>query len=205
MSAAHLEVLVEEPSMEAFLGALLPRLLPADRTFVVHPFQGKADLLDKLQDRLRGYASWLPTDWRVVVVVDRDDDDCVALKAQLEAMAKKARLRTRTGGGKQPWQLVNRIAIEELEAWYFGDWLAVCGVYPRVSARVVSQTGYRNPDAIVGGTWEAFERVLRRHGYFRGGLGKIEAARALGAAIDPQRNRSASFVQFRDAVLEAVA
>ena len=191
--------------MEAFLAALLPRLLPADRSFVVHPFQGKADLLAKLQDRLRGYASWLPEDWRVVVVVDRDDDDCVVLKAQLEAMAKKAQLRTRSGTSKQPWQLVNRIAVEELEAWYFGDWLAVCAAYPRVSKHVASQAGYRNPDAIAGGTWEAFERVLQRHGYFRGGLGKIEAARALGAAIDPQRNRSTSFVQFRDAVLEAVA
>ncbi len=191
--------------MEAFLGALLPRLLPVDRTFVVHPFQGKTDLMDKLQDRLRGYASWLPEDWRVVIVVDRDDDDCVALKAQLEAMAKKAKLRTRTGAGKQPWQLVNRIAVEELEAWYFGDWPAVCAAYPRVSQRVVSQAGYRSPDAIAGGTWEAFERVLQRHGYFRGGLAKIEAARAVGAAVDPQRSRSASFAHFRNAVLEAVA
>ena len=35
--------------MEAFLRALLPRLLPASRTFEVHPFQGKADLLGKLR------------------------------------------------------------------------------------------------------------------------------------------------------------
>jgi hypothetical protein len=200
-----LEVLVEEPSMEAFLGALLPRLLPVDRSFAVHPFQGKTDLMAKLQDRLRGYASWLPDDWRVVVVVDRDDDDCVALKGQLEAMAKKAKLRTRSVAGKQPWQLVNRIAVEELEAWYFGDWPAVCAAYPRVSKGVVNQAGYRHPDAIAGGTWEAFERVLQRRGYFRGGLGKIEAARALGAVVDAQRNRSASFACFRDAVLEAVA
>ncbi len=57
MSAAHLELLVEEPSMEAFLRALLPRLLPQDRTFEVHPFQGKSDLLGKLEARLRGYAA----------------------------------------------------------------------------------------------------------------------------------------------------
>ena len=56
MTAGHLEFLVEEPSMEAFLRALLPRLLPRDRSFEVHPFQGKSDLLDKLQARLRGYA-----------------------------------------------------------------------------------------------------------------------------------------------------
>jgi len=77
MSAAHLELLVEEPSMEAFLRALLPRLLPQDRSFEVHPFQGKNDLLGKLESRLRGYAAWIPADWRIVVVVDRDDQDCL--------------------------------------------------------------------------------------------------------------------------------
>jgi len=48
MNARHLELLVEEPSMEAFLRALLPRVLPAGRTFEVHAFQGKDDLLAKL-------------------------------------------------------------------------------------------------------------------------------------------------------------
>lgn len=42
--------------MEAFLRGLLPRLLPAGRTFGIHPFQGKSDLLGKLEARLRGYA-----------------------------------------------------------------------------------------------------------------------------------------------------
>jgi hypothetical protein len=74
-----------------------------------------------------------------------------------------------------------------------------------VSARVVSQAGYRDPDRIAGGTWEAFERVLKKHGYFDGGLAKIEAGRTLGALIDPGRNRSASFGQFQDAVLDAIA
>ena len=50
----HFELLVEEPSMEAFLKTLLPRLLPQDRTFQVHPFQGKQDLLSKLQARSGG-------------------------------------------------------------------------------------------------------------------------------------------------------
>ena len=76
MAAIHVVMLVEEPSMEVFLRALLPRLLPHDRTFEVHPFQGKSDLLGKIEARLRAYASWLPDDWRIVVVVDRDGDDC---------------------------------------------------------------------------------------------------------------------------------
>ncbi|MBI3448656.1 MAG: DUF4276 family protein [Acidobacteria bacterium] len=205
MTAIHLVLLVEEPSMEAFLRALLPRLLPAGRTFEVHPFQGKSDLLGKLQKRLRGYASWLPHDWRIFVVVDRDGDTCSELRNRLEAMATRARLRTPTTAGARSWQLVNRIAIEELEAWYFGDWEAVCNAYPRVSPRIPTRKGFRNPDAIAGGTWEAFERILQRHGYFRTGLRKVEAAATLGAQLVPSRSRSTSFLRFNQALSEATA
>lgn len=205
MTTQHLELLVEEPSMEAFLRALLPRLLPADRTFEVHPFQGKDDLMGKLQDRLRGYAQWLPKDWRVVVVVDRDDSDCEALKQRLESVATEAGLRTRSSAAAAPWQLVNRIAIEELESWYFGDWQAVRSAFPRVSPTIPNKASYRDPDAIRGGTWEAFERVLQRSGYFKTGLRKVEAARAIGAHVDAGRSRSRSFASFHEAIAEAVA
>jgi hypothetical protein len=205
MSARHLEFLVEEPSMEAFLRVLLPLLLPEFCSFEVHAFQGKHDLLGKLQDRLRGYAQWLPPDWRIVVVVDRDDDDCNELKERLEESARKAGLRSRAQAGNSQWQIVNRIAIEELEAWYFGDWEAVRAAYPKLDANVTKKRGYRNPDAIVGGAWEAFERVLRKRGYFKEGLRKIEAARAVGENLDPKRSTSRSFVRFRDAVMEAAS
>lgn len=205
MTAAHLELLVEEPSMEAFLRSLLPRLLPEDRTFEVHPFQGKSDLLGKLEQRLRGYATWIPADWRIVVVVDRDNEDCHLLKRQLELIARRVGLRTRTRTGNALWQLVNRIAIEELEAWYFGDWAAVSSAYPRASANMPRRRGFRDPDAIAGGTWEAFERVMQACGYFKGGLLKIEAARAIGAYVDPARSSSRSFRTFSDAVAEACA
>lgn len=205
MFASHLVLLVEEPSMEVFLRGLLPRLLPRDRTFEVHPFRGKGDLLGKIEARLRGYASWLPDDWRIVVVVDRDDDDCRKLKQRLEGMAAGARLRTPTRSGAAPWQLVNRIAIEELEAWYFGDWEAVRAAYPRVPAGIPNRQAFRDPDAIAGGTWEAFERVMQKHGYFKGGLTKLEAARAIGAYMDPSRSQSRSFQVFCSALGCAVA
>ncbi len=205
MAAVHVVMLVEEPSMEVFLRALLPRLLPHDRTLEVHPFQGKSDLLGKIEARLRAYASWLPDDARIVVVVDRDDDDCRDLKRRLEDMAARAGLRTRTRAGPAQWQLVNRIAIEELEAWYFGDWAAVRAAYQRVRAAIPNRASFRDPDAIAGGTWEAFERVMQRHGYFKGGLAKLEAARAIGTHLDPSRSRSRSFQVFWSALGEAVA
>ena len=136
--------------MEAFLRALLPRVLPAGRTFHVHTFQGKSDLLAKLQARLRGYARWLPNGWRIVVLVDRDDNDCQELKRNLESMAAKAQLGTRASVGPSRWRLVNRIVIEELEAWYSGDWQAVRSGYPRVSSTVPNKSSYHDPDAIRG-------------------------------------------------------
>ena len=66
------------------------------------------------------------------------------------------------------------------------------------------ESGY-NPDAIRGGTWEAFERILQRHGHFRQGLAKMQAATDIGQHIDPAHNRSHSFAVFRDAIGEAVA
>ena len=99
--------------------------------------------------------------------------------------------------------MVNRVAIEELEAWYFGEWEAVRGAYPRVSRTVPQQARYRDPDAIRGGTWEAFERVLQRRGYFKTGLRKLEAARQVAAHFDPDRSRSHSFEKLRAVIAEA--
>lgn len=205
MMARHLEFLVEELSMEAFLNTLPPRLLPEDCTFAVRAFQGKRDLLSKLASRLRAYARWLPPEDRIFVLVDRDDDDCRVLKERLEVAATEAGLPARSQADTRSWKVANRIAIEELEAWYFGDWEAVRSAYPRVSPTIPNNARYRGPDAIRGGTWEAFERILKRRGYFKTGLRKIEAARAIAASIEPGNNRSRSFKQFHDAVVKAVA
>ncbi len=201
MTVDHLEVLVEEASAEAALRLLLPRMLGAT-SFEIYPHHGKSDLLLKLPSKLRAYARWLPENARIAVVVDRDDDDCEDLKAKLEKIAKDAGLITRSAAKKKPWVLVNRIAIEELEAWYFGDWTAVRAAYPRASSSVPRQAKHRHPDRIVGGTWEAFERVMQRAGYFDGGLPKIDAARAIAQHMDPTRNTSPSFGALRDALLE---
>lgn len=201
MRVEHVEVLVEEPSMEAALRDILPRIL-GGVSFEVYPYQCKDDLLVKLPDRLRGYSKWLPTDWRIVVVIDRDRDNCKVLKRRLERIARQAGLATRSSRRTKRYKVVNRIAIEELEAWYFGDWQAVLAAYPRVNEHVPAKSRYRDPDAIVGGTWEAFERVLKRAGYFRTGLRKIEAARRIAPHMDPERNVSHSFAILRDALAE---
>jgi hypothetical protein len=203
MRAQHFELLVEEPSMEAFLQRALPIILPQDCTFEVHDFHDKKRLLCKLDSRLRGYAKWLPPEIRIIILLDRDREDCYELKYQLELAIAKAGLRSRALAGSSDWQVAPRIVIEELEAWYFGDWEAVRAAYPRTQSTVPPR--YRTADSITGGTWEAFERQMRKHGYFRGGLRKVEAAQAIGQHMDPDRNTSHSFRVFRDVLREATA
>jgi hypothetical protein len=205
MKADHLEILVEEPSMEAFLRELLPRLLGNRATFRVYPSQGKDDLLRNLPARLKAYAKFLPANYRIVVVVDRDGDDCLQLKKKLDGIAAEAGLATRKGARVPAWRVVNRIAVEELEAWYFGDWEAVLQCYPGVPRTLEQRAGYRDPDDIRGGTWEAFERLLQKAGYFPSGLGKTEVARSLGKLVMRERTRSRSFTLFCDVLLEACA
>jgi len=203
MAATHLELIVEEPSMEIFLRAVLPKMIPDATTFAIHVYQGKHALLRKLGGRLRGYARWLPASARIVVLVDRDDDDCRSLKQTMERAAAQAGLVSRSSAGTSSWQVVNRIAIEELEAWFFGEWASVRSAYPRVPSRAASHAAYRNPDAIKGGTWEALERILNSAGYFSLGLRKAEIASAVGRHMNPDANTSPSFACFRTAVREA--
>lgn len=197
MKVERVDILVEEPSMELVLRAIVPKIVDLD--FDVYQHDSKPELFARLPERLAGYAAWLPESWRILVIVDRDDDDCVQLRRELDAIATRAGLSAdaRTVPARR---VVNRIAIEELEAWFFGDWDAVRSAYPRVAANVPAKQAYRDPDGIKGGTWEALERELRKAGYFKTGLQKLRLAREIAAHMEPDRNRSPSFRKFRDAL-----
>lgn len=192
----HIEFLLEEPSSEAFLQGMLGKLLLPETTWSLNVFQGKPDLLAKLKPRLKAYRQWIPEDWRIVVLVDEDREDCKRLKLELEAAATYAGFPTKSKPKKGAFVVLNRIAIEELEAWFFGDPAALVTAYPGVPVSLGARAPYRNPDGVAGGTWEALERVLQAAGYFAGGLPKIEVAREMALHMDPLRNTSASFVQF---------
>jgi hypothetical protein len=204
MPLTHLEAMVEEPSMEAVLQRLLPQLI-GNATFRIYTHNSKETLLRRLAHRLTAYRHILQPGWLVLVLVDQDSDDCRALKQSLEQHATAADLVSRTSAAGGEFTVLNRIVIEELEAWYFGDWQAVRKAYPRVPPRISSRAAYRDPDAIKGGTWEAFERVMQRAGYFPRGLRKQQAAECIAPHMDPSRNTSRSFQVFRDALLKVAA
>lgn len=192
----HVLIFMEEPSTEAALTNLLPRLLPEQTTFQSIVFQGKTDLLNNLAARLHGYASWIPNDWRIVVLVDEDRQDCVQLKSQLEEAARAAGLISKSQSAGGSFQILNRIAVEELEAWFIGDIEALRHVYPRLPASLAQRQKFRDPDHVPGGTWEALEAALQTCGYYPVGYPKVDAARQISFYMDPARNRSHSFQVF---------
>ncbi|MFW5868055.1 MAG: DUF4276 family protein [Armatimonadota bacterium] len=195
----HVEVITEEPSAGAVLSNLLPRMLPENSSFSILPFNDKDELLRRIAGVLRGYAPWLLQDWHVVVLVDRNGDDCHKLKATLDEIALNAGLipksRSRTGH----FHVLNRIAVEELEAWFFGDVPALRAAYPHVPETLGEKASYRDPDLVKGGTWEQLARVL---GYSPETFPKIEVARRVSKHMDPARNRSRSFQVFASGIAE---
>lgn len=201
----HVELLLEEASAEAFFTVFLPKIIPEGTTWNPIVFQGKDDLLTNLESRLRGYRGWLPSDWRIAVLVDEDRQDCRQLKSRMESAAESAGLVTKTGSLSGRFSVLNRIAVEELEAWFFGDVAALSAAFPGVPESLAAKSAYRKSDAIAGGTWEALQRVLQRAGHYANGIPKIEVARKIAVHMDAARNTSASFRTFMtglDSLLE---
>ena len=113
-----------------------------------------------------------------------------------------AGLTTKTSAAPDgTFQVLNRIAIEELEAWFWGDFEAMRQAYPRLPATLSSRRPFRDSDAIAGGTAEAMERVLQRAGYYKSGLAKTQAARDIARYMQPERNLSKSFQVFREGLI----
>jgi Domain of unknown function (DUF4276) len=191
----HIEFLIEDYSGGEALGQLLPQCLKPGTEYRIHPFSGKQDLLKKLPDRLKGYKAWISSGDLIVVLIDRDSEDCLKLKQKLEEISAKAGFATKATN-TQSFQVLNRIMVEELESWFFGDIHAIIEAYPGINPNLAKQSKYRDPDAIQGGTCEALERVLQKARYHQGGLDKPKAARDIAKHMNPEVNTSKSFQAF---------
>ncbi|MBX6030767.1 DUF4276 family protein [Pseudomonas aeruginosa] len=206
----HIEILVEDSSGQTLLETLVPKILGAQgdpHTWRIHFYKGigripknlnaggdpaKRILLDQLPKLLRGYGRTPGID-AVVVVLDSDRRDCVDFLAELKALA--------AGCNPAPNTLF-RIAVEEMEAWYFGDRQALLTAYPRAKADVlnryqqdsVCETWERLADAIYPGGSAA----IKKAGWPLPGQVKHEWAEKIGPLLEPDQNTSPSFGKLRD-------
>lgn len=189
----HVEILVEEPSAVAMLARLMPLLLQEGDTWHPVPHRGKDQLLIELPNRLKRYANRMlyEPELRVVLLMDADRD-CRTAKRLLEQLVADAGLcsKTTTPAG-EPFKVITRLAVSELEAWFLGDRDAIAAAYPRV--HVHHFKGVSTPCDELPDAWETLHRILQKGGYYPGRYRKVEAAERIAAHLAPAQNHSPSF------------
>lgn len=213
----HVEFLVEDSSGAKLLEALLPRIIGAQgrpHSWRIHPYKGigrlptglsrspdpaKRALLTQLPRLLAGYGKTPHVD-AVVVIVDSDKRDCRDFLEELKGVLD---------AGKRAPRVLFRLAIEEMEAWYLGDRVALLSAYPRARKDVLAR--YQQ-DSICG-TWELLADAvypggsagIRKAGWPLPGQIKHAWAATIGPLLDIEHNHSPSFGKLRDGLRRLVA
>jgi len=208
----HFEILVEDISGKASLEILVPKIIGNEHTFHIHAYKGigripkdlkgtsdpkKRILLDQLPRLIRGYgktfAGYRDYPAVLIVVCDLDSRCLSAFRRELLDLANRCTPKPETSFC---------IAVEEGEAWYLGDLIAVKRAFPHAKDTVLNL--YRN-DSICD-TWEQLAdalfsggaRKLSQLGYKMVGIEKKTWAEKISPHMDVDGNLSPSFCYFRD-------
>ncbi len=207
---------MEDSSGKKLLEEILPKFLgkqSAPHTWRIHSYKGvgripkdlnargdprKRILLDQLPRLLGGYGRTPGID-AVVVVLDSDGRDCTNFLSELKSLAENC---------EPAPNILFRLAIEEIEAWYLGDKQALRDAYPKVKDDVL---GRYNQDQVCE-TWELLAdavypggaAAIRKAGWPLPGQIKHEWAEKIGPRLDPGRNLSPSFCKLRDGLRRLV-
>ena len=170
-------------SRREMLAGVLARILPTNWNVQYIVFEGKQDLLRRLQMRIRGWQ--LPNSF-FLVLCDQDAQDCKCLKSQIAMMLLATGKTTKI-----------RIACHELENFYLGDLVAVAkGLSCSSVARLASKSIYRQPDLIAN----APDQLKRITG---NAYQKCSGSRAIAPYLDLSGgNRSNSFNALLSAIRE---
>ena len=145
----ELVFLLEERSMEEFLKAFLPKIIPADIFFRTITHNGKSDLKRSIPIKLR---TW-KREASFIILHDKDSNNCISLKNEL--------LQLCSDNGR-PDTLV-RIISAELESWYLGDLEAVGNAYGIDSIKRQQNTRkFREPDHL-GNPKEELKRLVKAY------------------------------------------
>jgi len=182
----RLVFLLEEPSVEEMLKAVLPKVLPNH----IHPefkvFEGKQDLEKGLTRTLK---AWRIPHCAFIVIRDQDSGNCQDIKQKLIGLCRQT----------ERDNVLVRVACRELESFYLGDLSAVeKGLRLSGIAKKQDKQKYRNPDRLGNPSWE-LEQLTG--GVYQKGAG----ARAIAPHLQVESNRSRSFMVLLDGIRKLVA
>ncbi len=211
----HFEILVEGQTELTALSYLMSKIVgeyEKPHTWKIHKHRGigklpdnltsspnKKDrsLLHNLPSKLRAYGQNMQGSEVVVLLVDLDDKDCIVFKRELKSVLDCC---------NQKPNLLIRIAIEELEAWYLGDRKAIMTAFPSANQRVLNK--YVQDSQV--GTWEVLAEAVHPNGLSAlNKLGKRSPlvleqkkkwTKAIAPTMDVNNNESPSFCAFRDGI-----
>jgi hypothetical protein len=175
--------LLEEASAKPMLENFLPRILNADISTRMIPFEGKQDLEKQLVRRLRGYRN---PHARFIILRDQDSHlDCKALKASLLEKCREA--------GKE-FVCTVRIACKELETFYLADLSAVeQGLSIENLVKHQNKIKFRDPDRLGSPSKELANLINVPYS-------KVSGSREIAKYLDPENARSASFQNLVSAI-----
>jgi hypothetical protein len=175
-SMKKLVFLLEEPSAEELLTALLPKIIPADDfSFLCIPHEGKSDLRKSIPIKLR---AWREPNVQFIILHDQDTSNCLMLKKELIALVQSSnRLDT-----------LVRIVCTELESWFLGDLDAVEKAFSVDLSKKKDKTIYQNPDAIPNAKQELRHLVPQYQ--------PISGSNCISKFMDIKINKSKSFHVF---------
>jgi len=133
----NLVCMLEEPSAQEMLKAVLPRILPETVHIFYMVFEGKQDLEKRLETRLQ---KWQLSDTYFLVMRDQDSGNCLMIKKNL---------KQKVANSKKANQTIIRIACRELESFYLGDLQVVeQGLTLNNISRQQGKSKYRSPDQL---------------------------------------------------------
>ena len=215
----HFEILVEDPSGKRMLDILVPKIIGNQHSFKVHAYQGigriprnltnstdarNRRLLDQLPRLLRGYGNTFanyPANYSaaVILICDLDDRCLKVFREELFTVLNACNPKPETRFC---------IAIEEGEAWLFGDLPAIKVAYPNARDGVLNC--YEN-DSICG-TWELLADAvfqgganrLKKEGWRSVGREKSAWAERVSPHMNVEINKSPSFCYFRTKMRELI-
>ncbi|MGL4338812.1 MAG: DUF4276 family protein [Rhodoglobus sp.] len=215
----HIEFLVEDLSGKVALEQLVPKIIESDHTVKISPYRGigrvpknmspnteasKRILLDQLPKLLQGLGKTFRgygADYAaaVVVICDLDNKNLEKFLVELTEMVDACDPRPETRFC---------LAIEEGEAWFLGDVMAIRTAYPKAKNNILENYVQ---DSICG-TWEILadaihdggSSAVKALGWHKTGRLKSEWARNITPHMDVEKNESGSFAHFRDSLRELV-
>lgn len=215
----HFEILVEDLSGSKALKILVPKIIGSGHSYNIFSYKGlgrippnlesgkdasKRILLNQLPRILAGYGKTFQGYGSayavaVIVVCDLDRRDKEDFLKELNTVLLNCNPQPNTRFC---------LAIEEMEAWYLGDFNALKKAYPQLKTSILKT--YIN-DSICD-TWELLADIvcaggrapLINGGFHIAGLEKSNWAINISPHMDVENNNSPSFNFFRETLLELI-